>query len=142
MWFKEKKIIIIAALLTALGIYAWRDSAGSSSGGEVTAAELRTDLPKMVELFTPTCPSCRAMDPLLTALKQKCEDRGVGVDKIDISKRQNEHLVDELDVLAVPTFVFLDENGQETSRLVGKQTEATLQQHLQALGGRCTDLSG
>ena len=142
MGLQNNKLIMAAAFLMVAAIYTWLVGDTQTTGQEATAADLRTDLPKMVELFTPTCPSCRAMDPLLDQLKKRCENRGVNVNEIDVSKRQNEHLVDELDVVAVPTFVFLDENGVETSRLIGKQTESTLEKHLATLGGQCADVSG
>ena len=138
MRLKENKLVVFVGIVTVMGIYAFLDAGGPSAGREVTAAELTHDLPKMVEFYTPACPSCRAMDPTLSRIEKKCADDRVGFDKIDLSKRENEHLMDALDVLAVPTFVFLDENGKETSRLIGKQTEETLQKHLASLGGRCS----
>lgn len=138
MWLKENKLMVFIGIVTVMGIYVFLDAGVPTAGREVTAAELGTDLPKMVELYTPSCPSCRAMGPTLSRIEQKCTDDKVGFDKIDLSKRENAHLVDELDVLAVPTFVFLDENGKETLRLIGKQTEETLRKHLASIGGRCS----
>jgi thiol-disulfide isomerase/thioredoxin len=141
MQWKENKIIIMAVILTVFGFLAWLDKPGSIGPGEVNATELKSDLPKMVELFTPGCSSCRAMDPLVEDLRKRCEHHGIGVDKIDVSKSHNAHLVEDLDLMAVPTFVFLDKNGVETSRLVGRQTETTLHQSLSTLGGQCGEAS-
>lgn len=138
MRLKENRLVVFVGIVMVLWVYAFLDAGGPTAGRDVTAAELGNDLPKMVELYTPSCPSCRAMAPTLVRIEQKCTGNDVGFDKIDLSKRENAHLVDALDVLAVPTFVFLDETGKETSRLIGKQTEETLQKHLASLGGRCS----
>lgn len=124
MWLKKKsKVLVLAALLVAV-VYAWFFEQSRSSETGEPPADLISSLPKMVELYAPGCPSCRAMDPLLEQLKEKCGHRGVGVDKVDISRAENEHIAEKLGVFAVPTFVFLDQNGAEVSRLVGRQTES------------------
>jgi thiol-disulfide isomerase/thioredoxin len=141
MWLKKNsKVLVLAALIMAVA-YAWYSEQSHPSGAGEPPADLMSSLPKMVELYAPGCPSCRAMDPLLEHLKERCGHRGVGVDKVDISRYENEHIAEKLGVFAVPTFVFLDQNGAEVSRLVGRQTASTLMEHLATLGGECADRS-
>ena len=141
IWLKQNSKMVVLLTLFLVLIYAWFFQSSGPDSERETPADMMSNLPKMVELYTPTCPSCRAMEPLLEQLKEICQHRGVGVDMIDISKVENEHIADELDVIAVPTFIFLDQNGIETARLVGKQTELTLKAHLTDLGGQCLDHS-
>lgn len=93
----------------------------------------------MLELYAPYCPSCNQMAPLVRALAENCASEGVSVVQYDISTLENEHLVEELDIEAVPTFLFFDETGKESARLVGKQSADTLQSKLSGIGGRACD---
>jgi thiol:disulfide interchange protein len=96
--------------------------------------------PMMLELYTPYCPSCRQMAPLMERLAKSCPQKGVAVVQYDISVSENEHFINELGIDAVPTFVFIDAAGQEAGRLVGSQTAETLHAHLAGIGGEeCTD---
>jgi thiol-disulfide isomerase/thioredoxin len=141
MWLRKNiKTLVLAALVVAVG-YAWFSQRSRAGVAGETPSDLTTGLPKMVELYTPTCPSCLAMEPLIERLKAKCAPQGVGFDKIDISMAENEHIAEELGLFAVPTFIFLDQAGTEVSRLVGQQTESTLKKHLATLGGECSDRS-
>ncbi len=87
------------------------------------------EAPRMMELYTPYCSSCQAMAPVVTALRAKCGP-AVQVLQIDLSLARNEPLVDALNIEAIPTFIFIDEDGEEVHRLVGRQEEATLRKHL------------
>jgi len=141
MWLeKNKKILVPLALLVAV-VYVWLANQSRSGAAGGPPADLTSSLPKMVELYAPSCPSCRTMDPLLEQLKEKCALRGISVDKIDISRAENAHIAEKLGVFAVPTFVFLDSDGKETSRLVGEQSDTILKEHLAALGGHCFNKS-
>ena len=80
MWLKKNsKVLVLAALLAAV-TYAWFTEQTRSSGTDEPPADLMSSLPKMVELYAPGCPSCRAMEPLLEHLKEKCVHQGVGVE--------------------------------------------------------------
>jgi len=97
------------------------------------------DGPMMMELYSPYCPSCSQMAPLVESLAKSCEAEGVSVVQYDISAVENEYLVDELSIEAVPTFVFIDETGREIERLVGKQSADALHSGLAGIGGRACD---
>jgi cytochrome c-type biogenesis protein len=92
-------------------------------------------LPVMVELYTADCTVCKEMKPLIERVIGQCDRKGVRVKTIDVSAPENRHLTRQLRVVGVPTFLFVDEFGQEAARLVGRQTESTLKQGLSALRG-------
>ena len=75
------------------------------------------------------------MEPIVDKIKGRCTKKGVRVDAVDVSKPASNHLVKELHIVGVPTFLFFDELGLEAMRLVGEQTEDTLMRALSQVGG-------
>jgi cytochrome c-type biogenesis protein len=115
-----------AALLTAA------DPVPGAAGASEQATRA---MPLMVELYAEDCPICQRMKPLVEGLIRQCDQKKVRVRTVDVSKAENRHFVREYRVVGVPTFLFLDEHGEEVARLVGAQTEETLTQALAALRG-------
>ena len=68
---------------------------------------------KVLKFFTEFCGPCRAMSAKLTEL-------GFEVESVDAIKRRD--LVDKYAVMAVPTLIKIDEEGNEIARLRGAQT--------------------
>jgi thiol-disulfide isomerase/thioredoxin len=89
----------------------------------------------MLELYTPWCPTCVKMKPVVEDLAVRCAGNGVRIDTVDVSQDQNERIAQQYGVSAVPTFLFLDENGVESGRLVGAQTATDLRRGIKALAG-------
>jgi len=145
------KAVGLFAVLLLTAVSLWKLSGTESPKPRTEAAapiaeaapdDLDAVGPMMLELYTPYCPSCRQMAPLVDRLAGACPRNGVTVHQYDISAAEHAHLAEELEVRAVPTFVFIDETGTETSRLVGKQTEETLEAGLADIGGAaCADRS-
>ncbi|MBN2716851.1 MAG: sulfite exporter TauE/SafE family protein [Deltaproteobacteria bacterium] len=92
-------------------------------------------LPVMVELYKEDCAICQRMKATVETISSQCNEKGVHVRAIDIGKPKNRHLVQRFNLVGVPTFIFLDESGQETARLVGEQTESGLKQTISVLRG-------
>ncbi len=111
------------------------DGTGSAGASAGPAAPEGEPLPRMIEIYTESCPICRRMKPLMAGLVEQCDRRGVRVETVDVSRPENRHLSVRHRVVGVPTFLFIDEFGQEVARLVGEQTEGTLKQGLAALRG-------
>ncbi len=91
--------------------------------------------PQMLEVYSEDCPSCKKMEPIVDKIKGRCTKEGVRVDAVDVSRPASNHLVEELQIVGVPTFLFFDDLGLETMRLVGVQTEGTLMRALSQVGG-------
>lgn len=108
-------------------------------GGEQSsvddAVQTADGAPRMLELYTPWCPSCASMKPMVEELAERCAGKGVRVEALDVSRDENEPLADRFEVRAVPTFLFLDAGGAEAKRLVGKQTMEELESGLRAVAG-------
>ena len=104
---------------------------GDSRSVEASATDAA---PRMLELYTPWCPTCVKMKPVVEDLAELCAGNGVRIDAVDVSQDENERIAKRYGVSAVPTFLFLDENGVEAGRLVGAQTAMDLRRGLKALG--------
>lgn len=141
--FSRSKLVVMAVILAAtiLSIrhltFADTKEPHRSPATDAPAAAALSG-PVMLELYTPYCPSCSQMAPLVEDLAKSCAAEGVSVVQYDISAAENEYLVEELRIEAVPTFLFFDGSGRETARLVGKQTADALHAGLADIGGaRC-----
>ena len=72
---------------------------------------------KVLKFFTEFCSPCRTMSVQLAEL-------GLNVESVDAIKRRD--LVDKYSVMAVPTLIKVDEDGNEIARLRGAQTAEKL----------------
>lgn len=74
---------------------------------------------KVLKFFTEFCSPCRTMSAQLAELS-------LDVESIDAIKRRD--LVDKYSVMAVPTLIKVDEDGNEIARLRGAQTAEKLKE--------------
>ncbi len=136
------KLNILVALLAVGFLGASQVGCDSSSVPSGDVMESREGhavdgaMPVMVQLYSPYCAACKEMKPLVKNLTEQCDDRGVKMEAVDVSAEENQSLLDHYRVRAVPTFLFLDEYGVETARLVGRQSEQSLKQALSVLSGQ------
>jgi len=134
--------ILLIGVAGYLALGAYEDNAPeetTSRGGALSSLVAESPggepMPTMVELYADGCTVCEKMKPVVDGLTAQCDQRGVRVHAVNVSDRENRHLVDALGVVGVPTFVFIDELGAEAARLVGEQSERALKQGLSALRG-------
>lgn len=139
----EKGIGIVLLFIAGMLVLDVVQGMTYSSSISPQSAESRTSilpkdpngLPVMLELYQENCAVCQKMKPTIKSITQQCDQKGVHVRTIDIGKPENRYLVKKFKLIGVPTFVFLDENGAETARLIGEQTEDTLKQTISAVRG-------
>jgi cytochrome c-type biogenesis protein len=91
--------------------------------------------PTMVELYSKDCPICQSMKPIVAAVTDHCEGKGVHFEAVDVSAAENRNLIDAYRLVGVPTFVFLGADGTEVARLIGRQSQDDLFQALAAVRG-------
>lgn len=87
-------------------------------------------MPTIVDFTATWCPPCRKMKPIFHKLAS--EFRGE-INFVSIDIDENPELAEKYQVQAVPTFVFLDEEGNEGNRITGYVSEEELRNEL--LGG-------
>ena len=92
-------------------------------------------LPVVVEIYSPDCPVCRRMEPLVRDVTEACDQHGVTVQAVDVTQDANREWIRRYGIVGVPTFLFLDPSGAEVNRLVGAQSRDTLHEALAALRG-------
>jgi len=94
--------------------------------------------PRVVELVSRACPVCRRMEPVVAEARRRCAGRSLAVDRRYVEEPSGAELARRHAVLGVPTFLLLDRDGREVSRLVGEQPLAALEGAMRDLtDGRC-----
>jgi thioredoxin 2 len=88
----------------------------------------RASLPVLVEFFSPTCPHCRGLAPVIARLASRYYGRLI-VAALDTGRSPQSAL--RFHVTGVPTLIFF-KNGLEKERISGAPGEAALDQRIRA----------
>jgi cytochrome c-type biogenesis protein len=107
---------------TAGAACAMPDGEGSGAAGAGVNA-LRG--PVMLAFTGHTCPICKKMAPVVREAETAC-GLHVPVQRIDVGTPQGIELARRFGVRGLPTYVYLDDRGQEVARLFGLQPLAKL----------------
>ena len=106
--------------------------------GQILAAEeavpdssVDKKLPRLLELGSDKCKSCKKMAVVLDEIKEKYGD-GIAIEKIDVKK--NPGLAREYKIQLIPTQIFLDSTGVEFYRHTGYLPADEIEQVLQKMG--------
>ena len=93
------------------------------SGAAAVAATLGqpSERPRFVEFYAERCPVCERMKPRIEQLRRDCVGHRIDVVQIDVSDPANASVARRFDVRAVPTFVLLDERGDQRGQLFGER---------------------
>jgi cytochrome c-type biogenesis protein len=95
--------------------------------------------PRLVVFTSPTCAACERMRPVIAETERACDAAPGTVRPIDLADEGGRALARRYAVRVVPTFLSLDANGEEVSRLVGEQRVASLARALEDVrADRCT----
>ncbi len=111
-----------------------------STPAPATPSALR---PTLVQFTAPYCAACKRMRPALAALHRECGGRDVKIREHDLTRPRGRIQARRMGVQGVPTFIFLDGQGREVTRLVGYQELADLRRAMELVAGdRCAGLGG
>lgn len=130
---RAERAIGAALVLVALSLVF--DFAPSVPPVMAAPAVAAGDLPRMVELYREDCAICREMKPVVAQVTGDCHGHGVSIETHDVNLGANRRLIEDYRLVGVPTFLFLDAEGIEVARLVGRQTPEALYQALATLRG-------
>ena len=90
---------------------------------EAIASMAKDGIPTVVDFYADWCGPCKQIAPLFHELEEKYSEK---INFLRVNIDEQPELKDEYNIEAVPTFVFLDEDGKEISRIVGANaTELT-----------------
>lgn len=88
---------------------------------------LKSELPVLVDFWSPTCVPCRALVPILTALAR--ENEGFAkIAKVNVFECPN--IAQQYGVASLPTLVFFNK-GTVAEKLLGVQSQEKLQEILE-----------
>ncbi|MBI5497420.1 MAG: sulfite exporter TauE/SafE family protein [Deltaproteobacteria bacterium] len=125
------------ALMIAFGVWtavgAWESADGGARVAVDTAGTTLDPVygaalprPRLLELVEPGCPVCARQAAEVEALRRDCTDHAVDIHTVDLAHPGNAPLRAALGVVAVPTFVLLDDGGRVVATLVGERTRDEL----------------
>ncbi len=84
------------------------------------------DQPKVTlyDFWAAWCGPCKVMHPVIEELEREYSGK-IEVKKVDVDAPENQELVQQYQVMAMPTF-FIEKDGQVVEQLVGAQSKSTL----------------
>lgn len=106
-----------------------QSSSTESSKGEAQILDkiVKNDKPTIIDFNAVWCGPCRQMKPIFDKLASEFGNKFNFV-SIDIDK--NPEIAEKYKVQAIPTFIFLDEDGEEVNRFTGALPESDLRNEL------------
>ncbi len=127
-------LLLAGTLLLASGALRGEADAATPSGASLPGIEqaLAGGKPTVVEFGANACVACREMKPVLAALARDRAGR-ISVAEVDIIKQPE--YISRYKIQLMPTQVFFDAQGRETSRHMGKISAAAMLARLQPAGG-------
>ena len=81
---------------------------------------IRNGLPTVIDFYAEWCGPCKRIAPLFDELKEQCEGKANFV-RVDVD--EDADMAMKYRIEAMPTFVFLDADGNETGRIVGADAD-------------------
>lgn len=121
-------------LTTALGLFLVAALASPLGCGKRESATpepvVTTGRPLVINFWQPGCPPCRELEPVLARLAEEYEGK---VDFIALNVYEDSEKASRYRIMATPTLVFLDHDGNEVSRLLGNHSEDDIRDRIEEL---------
>ena len=117
-------------------------SCGAPRHGEpVAAARLVPGRPRLLVFSSSSCPACALMAPVVADVERSCGAKQ-DVVHVGVDDDPGEALAATYQVAFLPSFVSVDAQGREVSRLTGLQSERRLEQAIEEIRGvRCATVA-
>ena len=120
-----RRIALLGVFALAMGFIAATGCApetattSTSAAGDAVQQALSVGKPVVVEFGANACAACREMKPILEALRREHGDR-ISVVDVDLIAQKHMGYLQRYRIQLMPTQVFFDAQGRETSRHMGK----------------------
>jgi len=115
----------LGALALALGVFVSSGcapdmpAASAPVAGDLVQQALSAGKPTVAEFGANACAACREMKPILEALRRDHGDR-ISVVDVDLIAQKHMGYLQRYRIQLMPTQVFFDAQGRETSRHMGR----------------------
>lgn len=86
---------------------------------------------ELYDFWAAWCGPCKIMEPIFEAIEQTYGDKIV-INKIDVDAADNQNLVNQYNVMSVPTYIFF-KNGEVQGQLIGAQAKEVMARKLDEL---------
>jgi len=113
---------------------------GSSPPAAAPAAPpaAAASVPTVIEILSSSCSACRRMEPVVAQASRRCAGPTLRVERRFVDDEEGATYARRLGVFGIPTFLLLDGEGREVTRLVGERPLAELEGAMEKLSGaRC-----
>ena len=111
-------------------------------GGPIAAEVHEASGARMLEFVSSHCPVCTRMAPVISEAERACDGFGARIQRVDVSSAEGRALAVRHRVVGTPTFVFINEDGVESERIIGEETPENLRATIEsAFALRCAVLS-
>lgn len=127
---KKQSVALVVVGIGVAGALALRQQRAPAPTSEAAPA----NRPRLVELGSTSCHSCRAMHEELAQLRQEC-GASIAVEEIDVWK--NEAAAQRHGVTIIPTQILFDEHGKEIDRHTGFLARAEIRDRFARRGVEC-----
>ncbi|HET9933004.1 MAG TPA: cytochrome c biogenesis protein CcdA [Polyangiaceae bacterium] len=112
------------------------------NGGPVAAEVHEAAGARMLEFVSSHCPVCVRMAPVISQAERACDGFGARIQRVDVATPEGRALALRHRVVGTPTFVFVNDEGAESERIVGEETPENLRAAIEsAFALRCAVLS-
>ena len=132
-----RRIALLGVLALAMGFMAATGCApetattSTPAAGDAVQQALNVGKPVVVEFGANACAACREMKPILEALRREQGER-ISIIDVDLFAQKHMGYLQRYRIQLMPTQVFFDSKGRETSRHMGKISAGEI---LARLGG-------
>lgn len=136
---KTRKFLFTGALLllSAVLIFAACSESDKKEAAAINTAKVtpspEAKLPKMVDFKSPTCPPCRAMEPILAELAVEY-DHVFELELVDVSLPENRDRSIQNSIQYIPTQIFYDPEGRQIFRHTGYYSKKDILNKWKELG--------
>jgi len=128
------RVLVLAAVAVGVALALVVRARSGATQGAPEATTAAASRPRLIELGSTSCASCKAMHEELAALRDECGDE-LEVTEIDVW--HDEAARERYKVQVIPTQVFVDASGAEFDRHVGFLARAEIRQRFASRGLAC-----
>ncbi len=126
-------ILTVSLLVIGLLLTGCSDKKVKEEPQKASVVTSTDKLPKMVDFWSPTCPPCKAMLPILAELHEEYA-HAFELVKVDVSKAENQTLAIQNQIQYIPTQIFYDENDKQIFRHTGYYSKQQILDKWKELG--------